>query len=198
MSDKNDVVQTPTSTPRRTLGICRRTPKSAPIPSRSTVERTASPLGITSQLTANNAIQTEFQNAQNVSSYATPVIQKRKKLAESAPAIAGRTKKPKIGKKLNLSPDKSPERTQAAATLNESVADVQSEIKQIEADIEAMKKHEERKGQLKEGIMQWKACALEALKELQSKIEPKQSIAAILDHLRIPHEMFDTSSLEDD
>lgn len=187
MSDKNDVVQTPTSTPRRTLGICRRTPKSAPIPSRSIVERPASPLEITSQLTANN-----------ISSYATPVIQKRKKLAESAPAIAVRTKKSKIGKKLNLSPEKSPERAHAAATQNESATDVQSEIKQIEADIEAIKKHEERKGQLKDGIMQWKACALEALKELQSNIEPKQSIAAILDHLRIPHEMFDTSSLEDD
>lgn len=198
MSEKSDIVQTPTSTPRRTLGICRRTPKSAPLPSRSAVERPASPLRLATQLTVNNSTQSHFQNTKNENSYATPVIQKRKKLVESAPATAGRTKKSKIGKKLNLSRETSPERAHAATSPNESLADVQKEIKQIEAEIEAMKKHEERKVQLNEGILQWKAGALEALQELQSKIEPKQSITAILDHLRVPHEMFDTSLLEDD
>lgn len=162
------------------------------------------------------------QNLTDENSYATPVNSKRMRSHEptSTSGSVDRIKKTKIGKKLNLSLDTSPERPQspkpnskkaggiqaqrslsklsdALKPQKESVADVQSDIKTIEAEIETMKTHQERKQQLNESIAQWKERALEALQDLQQKIEPKQSFAAILDHLKIPHEMFDINSLED-
>lgn len=140
---------------------------------------------------------------------------------QSTSASEDRIKKTKIGKKLNLSLETTPERpqsskpksekagrTQAQRSLielsdalkpqKESAADVQNDLKTIEAEIETMRTHQARKQQLNESIVQWKERALEALQALQQNIEPKQSFAAILDHLKIPHEMFDIDSLEDE
>lgn len=197
MTEKNDTGKTPMSTPRRTLGICRRTPKSAPLPSRSTIKEPDSPLNSDNQLllTANSTAQSESEST----SYATPVIRKRKRASEPAPATVAVTRQPKVGKKLDLSLGTSPERPRAPPaqqTQKESIADVQSEIKRIEVEIEALKMHEKRKRELNDSIEQWKSNALEALKDLQEKIEPRQSITAILDHFGIPHDMFDISSMD--
>lgn len=99
---------------------------------------------------------------------------------------------------MNLSPETSPERAPAPTSAKETIADVLSDIQRIEAEIEVMKSHDERKRLLNDSIDQWKASALEALKELQGKVEPKQPIATILDHLKIPHEMFDVDALDGD
>lgn len=203
MTDKNDTGKTPMSTPRRTLGICRRTPKSAPLPSRSTVKEPDSPLNRANHLTASSTAQSELQSTKNETSYATPVIRKRKRASEPAPATVDVIRQPKIGKKLELSLGTSPERPRAppapiAPPQKESIADVQSEIKRIQAEIEALKMHEKRKRELNDSIGLWKSNALEALKDLQEKIEPRQSITAILDHFSIPHDMFDIISLDED
>lgn len=196
MTDKNAIANTPTTTPRRTLGIRRQTPKSAPLPtSRPTVDKSTTPLNPTGRSTTNT--ETECHKTENKTSYATPIIPKQKRSGESASATVGRMKKSKIGKKLNLSLESSPKRVKASAPQKESIADVQSDIKRIEAEIEVLKMHDERKRQLNDSIDQWKTCALNALQELQQKIEPKQTFEMILDHLRIPHEMFDINSLED-
>lgn len=200
MTDKNAIANTPTTTPRRTLGIRRQTPKSASLPTSTAtpiVDKSTTPLNPTDRLTTNT--QTQYQKTENKNSYATPIIPKQKISGEStSTSTVGRMKKSKIGKKLNLSPESSPKRAKASAQpQKETIVDVQSEIKRIEAKIEVLKMHDERKRQLNDSIDQWKTCALNALQELQQKIEPKQSFEMILDHLRIPHEMFDINSLED-
>lgn len=199
MSDQNVAGETPIRTPRRTLGISRRTPKSAPLPSRSTVKESASSRNPSHRLTVDNSVLAEsHQSSEKESAHATPVISKRKRALDAVSAIADSAQKTKIGKKLNLSLETSPERARVPPPHGESIAEVQADIERIKADIEAHKMHNERKQTLLDSIELWQTNALAALKDLQEKIEPKQSILAILDHLRIPHDMFDISTLEDD
>lgn len=198
MTDKIAIDGTPSNTPRRTLGIRRRVVNSAPLPSRPIIVEPASPLKTTGRLPAKKSIQTESHNRQEDNSYATPVIPKRRRPSEATPATVDRTKKTITRKKLNLSLETSPERAPAPPAAKETITDVLSDIERIEAEIEVMKSHDQRKRLLNDSIDQWKASALEALQELQGKVEPKQTIAAILDHLKIPHEMFDIDALDGD
>lgn len=195
MTDPTDSGGTPKYTPRRTLGISRRTPKSAPTP---IVDNPMSPLQtINRSLDANDNKPAQSEShIQIENSYSTPIVRKRNRVVEPTATTDAATKV-KIGKKLNLSPTTSPDRVPAQVPQNESFADVRAEIIRIETEIDAMNKHDERKRKLNDSIDQWRSCAVQALQELQEKIEPKQSIETILDHLGIPHEMFDISSMQD-
>lgn len=181
---------TPKSTPRRTLGIRRIVPKSAPY-SVPLTNRTISTLNPS----------TSKELPASTGAYSTPVNKQRSKLMLSDSK--------KISKKLDLchSPERHTEnppiKTSISVVKSPSAKSLDEQIKQIENDLKHKRQQIQDSGkfmtdinQLTASIVTWKAGAVKALQALKERIEPEQTIEVILEHLRIPLDMFDTSLIE--
>lgn len=195
MTDPTKEKVTPKSTPRRTLGIRRTMPKSAPY----TVPLTKKTIRIESASNADPSTSSDQSAAAD--RYSTPINKHRSKLTLSE----GR----KISKKLDLSnspekqskklpvePLKSVENTIAAKTVDEQIEEVENEIRIKSQQIQDIEEYETDMNQLRVTVATWKAGAVKALKVLKEQVNPEQSVESILEHFKIPLDMFDISSIE--
>lgn len=113
----------------------------------------------------------------------TPVARQRPQADHSA----------KAAKKLRLTD--SPSRETEVADDDCSTETLKEDIERLRKTIDAAEKHEKKMKELRDTIHIWKTGALDALEELQTKIDPKQPAEVILDSLNIPHEIFNLKPL---
>lgn len=199
--------QTPKATQRKRLGMRRVIPQSAP--PKLLVQSATTPTSNQSALRENMA---------RLGNYTVP----SKRLPENANAIAIGSGQPStplarkrcrvIVKRLHMTDSSSVQNsetvtnatdppTQFAATksIDEQICQLEKENENLNADIEAARKHENRIIELESLIAKWKAGAVEAIKRLKLKIQPPQNTTSILNHFNIPIEMFaDSLSFDDE
>lgn len=151
-------------TPRRTLGLSRRSP-SNPSQTLPTLKRSAE----TEQQPSTS--KTETVNDNN-STFKTPVKYKRLNVSRTiftpeAPTV----EKPSDAEK--------------------SVEEIEAEIKEMKEHVAEYEKYKKQKEELTNLIQVWREGGREALKRLQEAIKPEQEFEAILKHLKLPEDVFD-------
>lgn len=194
----DDKKETPKSTPRRTLGIRRFKTKSAsslPNLSKCYIELLSSPSPHTSIIVS----EAQSENT-GTTLNSTPINRKRLSFELHQNETANQNK---LAKKLNLiqSPidansTNSIDMVNTSKKTNESISDLIDDIKRLEKTIEILERHECEKQKLTIVIEKWRSGALRALQSIQSKLEPKQEYETILNHLKIPQDLFDLSLIE--
>lgn len=83
-------------------------------------------------------------------------------------------------------------------SIDDQISELEKENDILRADTEAARSHANRVNELETSIETWKAGAVKAITQLKVKVQPPQSTETILNHFKVPIEMFADSLPPDD
>lgn len=160
-------------TPRRTLGLNRRTPIISPQPTstkNSTESKCDQPSTSTGVINKRSAADECFK---------TPIKRRSLHSAFVSPLIESTSPSPKEEVKLEVRDE------------DKSVEDIKAEIHRMQLELEKYEHYKREKASLTKSIEQWKEGGKTALQMLQEEIKPEQELDTILAHFQIPNDIFD-------
>lgn len=164
-------------TPRR-LGLSRISPRIKPTPTKRSNE------------TANTVMQSTPKANENIESTSKP--------AEDSFETPTKKQKVSLGRFVFTPKQQTPdvknenkhEAEDTGDSTNSTVDDLKTEIQEMNERLEKYKKYSHEKKELERLIESWKAGGIRALEQLQAAIQPKQEFEQILEHFRLPVDIF--------
>lgn len=94
-------------------------------------------------------------------------------------------------KRIRLSTDSQQLTQNSNKKTENTVDDIETDIKQMELLLQKYEKFKVQKNDLMQSIEMWKGGGRKALEILQEEIQPEQEIETILAHFNLPHNVFD-------
>lgn len=139
---------------------------------------------------------TELTNTVQTTSIANENIESKSETAEDIDSLVTPTKKQKVSLgRFNFTPKQqtndSNEQQHGIDDIDaKPVDELQVEIKEMKELFEMYEKYNNEKSELQQLIDTWKDGGIQALRQLQAEIQPKQEIEQILEHFQLPMDIF--------
>lgn len=116
--------------------------------------------------------------AKNVDSMITPI--KKKKISFGRFAFTPKEQKNDLNQELQ----------DIKENNGETVDELKAEIQKMKERLQKYEKYDNEKKDLEQVIEMWRAGGDRALRQLQAEIQPEQEIEKILEHLKLPADIF--------
>lgn len=172
-------------TPRR-LGLSRISPRTKPNPQmKRSNEPTNTVPTTTSIVVVNKNIEITAETAEVIDSLVTPT--KKRKVSLGRFDFTPKQQQQQQTNELNE------EQHETYDTIDAKTVDkLKAEIQEMKEVLQEYEKYTNEEKELQQLIETWKVGGIQALRQLQVEIQPKQEIEQILEHFKLPADIFGT------
>lgn len=157
-------------------------------------QRTPRRLGLSRIVTPKNK-QTPQLKRTNEATNAEQTISTVNEDTENMLVTPAKKKKTSFGRidfiSKELTNDSNEKNHQTDQCVSKKTADeLKAEIQQMKDHLEKYEKYKSEKNELENLIETWRVGGIQALRQLQTQIQPKQDIKNILEHFKLPTDIF--------